>query len=109
MTQEMTLQLVGEGKKLKNAALTDARQLVTQYLRRTGQSHWAGITPGTARAVALCSYTLAHKRGDELMWSVAHKRSRSRCLYLPQYQMHTAPTVLLSHCFASCLCGCIAV
>ena len=46
-------QLVGKDKKLKDAAVT-ARQLVTQYLRRTGQSHWAGTTPGTAQAVALC-------------------------------------------------------
>ena len=70
-------QLIGKGKKLKQSALSDAMQHVRQYLQRVGQRDWADTTPGTAQ-VELCLFTLAHKRGDELMWSVAHKRSKSR-------------------------------
>ncbi|KAL3132138.1 hypothetical protein ABBQ32_008748 [Trebouxia sp. C0010 RCD-2024] len=39
-----------------------------------GMHDWANMTPSTS--VELCSFTLARKRRDELMWSVAHKRSR---------------------------------
>ena len=60
---EMTIlapQLIGNGKKLKHSALTDARQHVSQYLQRMGQGHWAGEIPGANQSVELCSYTLAH-------------------------------------------------
>ena len=30
------------------------------------------------KPVELCSYTLAHKRGDELMWSRVHNNSKAR-------------------------------
>ncbi len=54
-------------------------QHVSQYLHRMGQSQWLETaSQAESQPVQLCSYTLAHKRGDELMWSKAHKRSKSR-------------------------------
>ena len=53
-------------------------QHVSQILHRMGQSHWLKTSSQAgAQPVQLCAYTLAHKRGDELMWSMAHKRSKS--------------------------------
>jgi len=72
-------QLIGKGKKLKQDAFRNAMQHVSQYLHRMGQSQWLDTSSQAgAQPVQLCSYTLAHKRGDELMWSMAHKRSKSR-------------------------------
>ena len=72
-------QLIGKGKKLKGDAFTDAKQPVSQYLQRMGLHQWVDMPPGaTGQPLELCSFTLAHKRGDELMWSVAHTRSKSR-------------------------------
>ena len=72
-------QLIAKGKKLKGSALTDAVQHVSQYLQRMGQSTWAEMTTAASQqSLEVCSYTLAHKRGDELMWSMAHKRAKTR-------------------------------
>lgn len=76
---DMGTQLIGKGRKLKDVAFTDARQPVSQYLQRMGLHHWVDMPPGAiGQPLELCSFTLAHKRGDELMWSVAHRRSKSR-------------------------------
>ena len=78
-------QLIGMGKKLKHDAFETGMQHVSQnladsqYLHRMGQSQWLEIaSQAEPQPVQLCSYTLAHKRGDELMWSEAHKESKSR-------------------------------
>lgn len=74
-------QLIGKGKKLKDDAFTDARQPVSQYLQRIrmGLHHWVNMPPGaTGQPLELCSFALAPKHGDELIWSVAHRRSKSR-------------------------------
>ena len=55
-------QLISKGKKLKQSALSDARQHVSQYLQHMGLPDWADMTSSTS--VELCSFTLAHKRGD---------------------------------------------
>ncbi|DBB03150.1 TPA: hypothetical protein ACH3X1_013321 [Trebouxia sp. C0004] len=86
-------QLIGKGTKLKHGALTDAVQHVTQYLHRMGQRHWTEMMSGVSQQpLEICSYTMAHKRGDELMWSVAHRRARTRfftaqghLLWMPHY------------------------
>lgn len=71
-------QLIGKGTTLKHGALTDAVQHVTQYLHRMGQRHWTELMSGVSQQpLEICSYTMAHKRG-ELMWSVAHRRARTR-------------------------------
>ena len=44
-----------------------------------GECDWADRTSEAfQQAVEICSYTIAHKHGDELMCSMAHRRSRSR-------------------------------
>ena len=41
------------------------------------QSWWTDLPKGQ-QSPEVCSYMHAHKRGDELKWSVAHRRSSSR-------------------------------
>ena len=71
-------QLVGLGKRLKGGAMHEALQYVNQHLPGRGHTQWAESCAQVSLTVELCSYTIAHKRGDELMTSVAHKRSKSR-------------------------------
>ena len=68
-------QLIGLGKRLKGGAMHEALHHVNQYLRGRGHTQWSESCAQVS--VELCSYTIAHKRGDELM-TVAHKRSKSR-------------------------------
>ena len=76
---ETGTQLIGKGKRLKTDAYDSALQHVSQYLRRNGHSGWLDPSPGVdSQPVSLCSYTMAHKRGDELLWSAAHKRTRTK-------------------------------
>ncbi|DBB00752.1 TPA: hypothetical protein ACH3X1_000685 [Trebouxia sp. C0004] len=73
------MQLIGKGNTLKGDAHSEALQFVAKYVDRMGHSQWAELSTDLIHhSVDLCLYTIAHKRGDELMWSVAHKRSRSR-------------------------------
>ena len=69
-------QLIGKGKKLRGADKSTSMLQVSGFLQATGNSQWVsmGIEP-----IELCSFTLAHKHGDELLWSRAHKRSKTRC------------------------------
>lgn len=69
-------QLIGLGKRLRGGAMHQGLQYVNQHLRGMGHTQWAESCAQVS--VELCSYTIAHKRGDELMTSVAHKRSKSR-------------------------------
>ncbi|DBA84634.1 TPA: hypothetical protein ACH3X1_005997 [Trebouxia sp. C0004] len=72
-------QLIGKGNTLKGDAHSEALQFVAKYVDRMGHSQWAELSTDLYHhSVDLCLYIIAHKRGDELMWSVAHKRSRSR-------------------------------
>ncbi|DBA87963.1 TPA: hypothetical protein ACH3X1_004948 [Trebouxia sp. C0004] len=83
-------QLIGKGSKLKHGALTDAVQHVTQYLHRMGQRYWTEMMSGVSQQpLEICSYTMAHKRGDELMWSVAHRRARTRVSFYPKLRFIT--------------------
>ncbi|DBB03152.1 TPA: hypothetical protein ACH3X1_013321 [Trebouxia sp. C0004] len=83
-------QLIGKGTKLKHGALTDAVQHVTQYLHRMGQRHWTEMMSGVSQQpLEICSYTMAHKRGDELMWSVAHRRARTRVSFYAKLRFIT--------------------
>ena len=74
--EQVVKQLIGKGKKLRGADKSTVMLQVSGFLQTTGNSQWVsvGIEP-----VELCSFTLAHKHGDELLWSRAHKRSKSRC------------------------------
>ncbi|DBA75815.1 TPA: hypothetical protein ACH3X1_010220 [Trebouxia sp. C0004] len=72
-----------QGQKLKHDAFETAMQHVSQYLHRMGQCQWLETaSQAEPQPVQLCSYTLAHKCGDDLMWSRAHKRSK-RCPSMP--------------------------
>ncbi|DBA87950.1 TPA: hypothetical protein ACH3X1_004937 [Trebouxia sp. C0004] len=71
-------QLIGKGKKLKHDAFRTTMQHVSQYLHRTGQSHWLETSSQAGpQPVQLCSYTL-YTSVEKLMWSMAHKTSKSR-------------------------------
>ncbi|DBA87692.1 TPA: hypothetical protein ACH3X1_004699 [Trebouxia sp. C0004] len=83
-------QLIGKGNTLKGDAHSEALQFVAKYVDRMGHSHWAELsTDWYHHSVDLCLYTIAHKRGDELMWSVAHKRSRSRVSFYAKLRFIT--------------------
>lgn len=68
-------QLLGKGKTLAGHEVDEAMQQLTSYLRRQGQEGWEGEHEDSP---VLMSFTMAHKRGDEILWLVRHRRSRSR-------------------------------
>ena len=69
--------LIGKGKKLRVSALADALEQINQYLHQRQRCQTSeGLDP---TPLTVCSYSLAHKRGDELLWSKAHKRAKTRC------------------------------
>ena len=70
-------QLIGKGKKLKGADKSTCMLQVSRFLQVSRDSQWTDHPLGTD-AAELCAFTLAHKRGDELLWSRAHRRSRTR-------------------------------
>ena len=68
--------LIGLGKRFKGGVMHETLQYVNQHLQGRGHTQWAESCAQVS--VELCSYTIAYKLGDELMTSVAHKRSKSR-------------------------------
>lgn len=67
-------QLLGKGKLLGGEVLQSAMQHLDRLLHRLGEDDWAAGMPSPR----LESYTMAHKRGDEILWSQQNGRSRTR-------------------------------
>ena len=107
-------QLIGKGKKLKGLALDTAKQSVTQCLQRMEQSNLAGMSSVLHKEI--CLYPLAHKCGDELLWSRANNGSKVRqvtvsgigqiraCTLIPSVANTHNCLCVLQHSPACCCC-----
>ena len=71
---ETGTQLLGKGKPLGGQALQAAEEQLHRLLHRTGEPGWAADLP----APSLHSFSMAFKRGDEILWSKESGRTRTR-------------------------------
>ena len=74
--EQVDTQLIGKGKKLSGADKRTSMLQVSGFLPATANSRSVSVS---IEAIELCSFTLAHKHGNELLWSEAHKRSKTSC------------------------------
>lgn len=84
-------QLLGKGQAAKSPVRENIASQLVQCLSRLQQQEWLGDDQASFEQLQLDIFTLAHKYGDEILWSESHKRTRSRqgyCNSCAQYPHH---------------------
>jgi len=74
-------QLLGKGQPstdYTDPLRDEVSALLLQYLARTDQQDWIGDDQDSHNELHLDVFSLAYKYGDEILWSLRHKRTRSR-------------------------------
>lgn len=69
--------LLGKGKPLAGEMRSAALQQFLVHLQRMPDASWPA-DPAVLESAALDAFTMAHKAGDEILWSMSEARSRSR-------------------------------
>ena len=85
--------LLGKGKHFTGTAPDTAIQQLTRFLQRSQMQAWAP----DASVVCFTSYTMAHKRGDEILWSKGNGRSRTWCHTSLRACTHESARTMLHH------------
>lgn len=69
--------LLGKGKPLAGNVRSTALQQLRVHLQRMPDASWPA-DPNVLDSTAVDAFTMAHKAGDEILWSMSEARSRSR-------------------------------
>jgi hypothetical protein len=96
-------QLLGKGKSAQDSQRQDIVDQLLQCLNRLHQQEWVGDDQNSYDELGLDMFTLAHKYGDEILWSESHKRTRSRQAHFSVMYTHNGystvmPKTILSEC-----------